>query len=70
MAFASLMDTGRKGLRSPEDKARLLGNYVHVEVHIYPADHGFYCEQRDGYDAPSAKLAWTRTLEFLRKHLG
>jgi carboxymethylenebutenolidase len=41
-----------------------------VEVHIYPADHGFNCEQRDSYDAPSAKLAWTRTLEFLTKHVG
>ena len=41
-----------------------------VEVHIYPADHGFNCDQRDSYDAPSAKLAWTRTVAFLRKHLG
>jgi carboxymethylenebutenolidase len=41
-----------------------------VEVHIYPADHGFNCDQRDSYDAPSAALAWRRTLEFLKKHLG
>jgi carboxymethylenebutenolidase len=41
-----------------------------VEVHIYPADHGFNCDQRDSYDAPSAALAWTRTLAFLAKHLG
>jgi carboxymethylenebutenolidase len=41
-----------------------------VEVHIYPADHGFNCDQRESYDAPSAALAWTRTLEFFRKHLG
>jgi carboxymethylenebutenolidase len=41
-----------------------------VEVHIYPADHGFNCEQRDSYDAPSATFAWTRTLEFLKNHVG
>ena len=41
-----------------------------VEVHIYPADHGFNCDHRESYDAPSAALAWTRTLGFLRKHLG
>src|ERR1700733_14491503 len=41
-----------------------------VEVHIYHADHGFNCDQRESYDAPSAKLAWTRTLEFLKKHVG
>ncbi len=40
-----------------------------VEVHIYPADHGFNCDQRESYDAPSAALAWTRTLAFLAKHL-
>jgi carboxymethylenebutenolidase len=44
--------------------------HTDVEVHIYPADHGFNCDQRDSYDAPSAKLAWTRTLEFLKKHVG
>ena len=41
-----------------------------VEVHIYPADHGFNCDQRESYDAPSAALAWTRTIAFLRKHVG
>ncbi len=40
-----------------------------VEVHIYPADHGFNCDHRESYDAPSAALAWTRTLAFLSKHL-
>ncbi len=40
-----------------------------VEVHIYPADHGFNCDHRASYDAPSAALAWTRTLDFFAKHL-
>jgi carboxymethylenebutenolidase len=40
-----------------------------VAVHTYPAGHGFNCDQRESYDAPSAALAWTRTLEFFRKHL-
>jgi carboxymethylenebutenolidase len=41
-----------------------------VEVHIYPADHGFNCDQRESYDKPSAALAWTRTIAFLRGNLG
>jgi carboxymethylenebutenolidase len=41
-----------------------------VRVYTYPAEHGFNCDHRDSYDAPSAALAWTRTLEFFRKHLG
>jgi carboxymethylenebutenolidase len=41
-----------------------------LPVHIYPADHGFNCDQRASYDASAAKLARERTLEFLRKHVG
>lgn len=33
--------------------------------HIYPADHGFSCEERGSYDAASARLALHRTLDFL-----
>ncbi len=39
-------------------------------VYTYPAGHAFNCDQRGSYDAPSAKLARERTVEFLRKHLG
>jgi carboxymethylenebutenolidase len=35
------------------------------EFHIYPADHGFNCDQRASFDAPSATLARERTLAFL-----
>ncbi len=41
-----------------------------VEVQIYPADHGFNCDQRGSYDAPAAKLAQERTLAFFRRHVG
>jgi len=40
-----------------------------VAVHLYPAQHGFNCEQRASYHAPSAKLARERTLAFLRAHV-
>lgn len=33
--------------------------------HLYPADHGFNCEDRGSYDASSAGLALERTLAFL-----
>jgi carboxymethylenebutenolidase len=41
-----------------------------AEVHIYPADHGFNCDQRGSYHADSAKLARERSLAFLRRHVG
>jgi len=41
-----------------------------AQVFIYPADHGFNCDQRGAFDAASARLARERTLAFLRQHLG
>jgi carboxymethylenebutenolidase len=38
--------------------------------HLYPAGHGFNCTERPDFDAPSARLALERTLEFLEKHVG
>ena len=36
-----------------------------VEIHVYPAGHGFNCDQRGSYDAASAALARERSLAFL-----
>ena len=41
-----------------------------VTVLLYPAQHGFNCDQRASYDAASASLARERTLAFLRQHIG
>jgi carboxymethylenebutenolidase len=43
--------------------------HVEVEVHIYHANHGFNCDQRESYHEASAKLARERTLAFFGKHL-
>ena len=37
--------------------------------HLYPAGHGFNCEERSTYDAASAALARERSLEFLAANL-
>jgi carboxymethylenebutenolidase len=37
--------------------------------HLYPADHGFNCDERATYDAPSATLARQRTLQFLAEQM-
>jgi carboxymethylenebutenolidase len=41
-----------------------------LPVFIYPAGHGFSCDERGSYHAPSAQQARERTIEFLRKHVG
>lgn len=38
-------------------------------VHVYPAGHGFNCDQRSDYHAASARQAMDRTVRFLTRHL-
>jgi carboxymethylenebutenolidase len=41
-----------------------------MELHVYEADHAFFNDTRpEAYNAVAAKLAWDRTLAFLRTHL-
>jgi carboxymethylenebutenolidase len=41
-----------------------------VQSHLYDTGHGFNCEQRTLYHAPSAALARQRTVAFLSEHVG
>jgi carboxymethylenebutenolidase len=42
----------------------------HVQDHFYDAGHAFFNDARpEAHHAPSATLAWERTLTFLREHL-
>ncbi|HRO58903.1 MAG TPA: dienelactone hydrolase family protein, partial [Burkholderiaceae bacterium] len=54
----------------PEQAKSVLAAHPGVEAHFYDAGHGFNCDQRGSYDAPSAKLARERTLAFLKEHVG
>lgn len=49
---------------------RLKAAHPELPVYIYPAGHGFNCDQRAAYHAESARLARERTLAFLRDHVG
>ena len=41
-----------------------------AETYVYPgAPHGFYCDERASYRKAAADLAWSRTQEFLAKHM-
>lgn len=41
-----------------------------VPIHIYDAGHGFSCDERGSYDEAAHQLALSRTLPFLKAHLG
>jgi len=54
----------------PAYEAALKANKVRYEVHSYPGtQHGFHNDTTPRYDEAAAKLAWTRTLAFFKKHL-
>jgi carboxymethylenebutenolidase len=41
-----------------------------AETYVYPgAAHGFNCDERASYNKAAADLAWSRTQEFLAKHM-
>ena len=51
------------------DVQSAIASLDNTAVYIYPADHGFNCDQRGSYDADSAALAWQRSVQFLQQHL-
>ena len=52
------------------DVETIKGKRPDCEVFIYPdAGHGFHCDERSSYHAPSAAQAWERTTAFLAKSL-
>jgi carboxymethylenebutenolidase len=62
---------GEKDHMIPVDGVKKLAEkHKKHQVFIYAADHGFNCDHRGSHDAPSAKQARERTLEFFRKHVG
>jgi carboxymethylenebutenolidase len=49
--------------------AQLKVAYPLAQVHLYPAKHGFNCDERASYHEASSKLARERTLTFFAQHL-
>ncbi|NYZ63271.1 YghX family hydrolase [Luteimonas deserti] len=55
----------------PAYEAALKAAGTPYEAHIYPGTHhGFHNDSTPRYDEAAAKLAWTRTLDWFRTHLG
>ncbi|MEJ2163991.1 MAG: dienelactone hydrolase family protein [Desulfobacterales bacterium] len=52
-----------------ELEASFKSGQIDYEIYRYAADHAFGNETGDHYDPAAAKLAWRRTLDFLKRHL-
>jgi carboxymethylenebutenolidase len=69
-AHFAKVDDWAKASVAEEIQAKVKSGGGSMDLFVYDAGHAF---MRDGdpshYDADAAKLAWDRTLEFLKKHL-
>ena len=54
-------------LISPEDVQAHRDHLPSAEIHVWPAGHGFNCDQRADYNADVSQQALQRTLSFLQK---
>lgn len=54
----------------PDYERALKANNVEYTAHFYPdVNHGFHNNTTPRYDEAAATLAWTRTIDFFKKHL-
>jgi carboxymethylenebutenolidase len=60
----------KDGHISAEDRAKVHAANPDAPLFVYPADHGFNCDQRASYDEASANQAWNRTLKFVAAYIG
>jgi carboxymethylenebutenolidase len=65
------MHFGRKDAHIPMEAVdEIRKKRPDCEIYVYDeADHGFHCDERGSYHAPSAKIAWERSMAFLAKHM-
>ena len=45
-------------------------NHPGLTQYVYPAGHGFHCDERGSYHKPSADQAMERPLQFFKQHVG
>ncbi|MDB5804692.1 MAG: carboxymethylenebutenolidase [Betaproteobacteria bacterium] len=65
-----MMHFGEKDSYIPmEGVEKVKAKHPTAQVFVYPADHGFNCDQRGAYEANSAKEARQRTLDFFKQHV-
>lgn len=49
---------------------RIKAQHPGIPMYIYPAGHGFSCDERGSYHEPSARQARQRTIDFFGQHVG
>lgn len=65
------MHFGEKDASIPmSDVETIKKKHPECEIHVYPdAGHGFCCDERGSFNEAACKVAWQRSLDFLKKHV-
>lgn len=50
------------------DVERIRAGRPDCTLHVYPAGHGFNCDERASFEPVSAALAWQRSMQWLASH--
>jgi carboxymethylenebutenolidase len=53
-----------------DDVEKIRAGWSDSTIYVYPADHGFNCDQRASFHVQSAAIAQARTFRFFAEHLG
>lgn len=66
----TILHFGEKDTHIPMEQVSKIATFQpQLPIHIYNADHGFNCDARGSYDAPSAAIARARTLALFAKYI-
>ena len=67
----TILHFGKNDTHIPKEQVdKVHAAHPELEIFWYDAGHGFNCDMRSSYDAPSSRLAGERSLLFLKKNIG
>jgi carboxymethylenebutenolidase len=67
----TILHFGTKDTHIPKEQVDAVqAAHPDVTIYWYDAEHGFNCDMRGSFDAPSARLARERSVAFLKKNVG
>lgn len=68
-AFFGTQDALIPSTEVEQIKAALLTHQIRHQVFTYPADHGFFCDQRASYQLEAATQAWQQVQQLFEQYL-
>jgi carboxymethylenebutenolidase len=68
-AFFGDQDASIPSTEVAQIKEALKAHQLHHQVFCYPADHGFFCDQRSSYQPAAAAAAWQKVLQLFHQAL-